>query len=146
MPRWPIRTVWQRFMEKVEITPTCWVWTACLNSHGYGKFAIRTSTAYPAHRLAYETLIGKIPKDKQIDHLCRNRKCVNPEHMEAVTVQENLKRGFGPAAINRRKLICKRSHPPSNWHVVRTTGSRECRLCRRLRDNARYHARKSCQR
>src|SRR6266849_5089721 len=95
----------ERFWAKVHKTDTCWEWTGAL-WRGYGYF--RT---WIAHRVAYELLVGPIPPEKQVDHLCRNRGCVNPEHMELVTSYENILRGEGPTAANKRKLVCSNGHP-----------------------------------
>jgi hypothetical protein len=74
----------------------CWVWNGRVDKDGYGSFGIwkdGKGTNYRAHRMAYEILKGPIPQGLTIDHLCRNKRCVNPEHMEPVTAVENLKRG-----------------------------------------------------
>ena len=80
----------QRFFKKVEKTPKCWNWTGCL-VNGYGQFFLGKKQY--AHRISYSILHGEIPKGKCLDHLCRNRKCVNPNHLEPVSYKENIIRG-----------------------------------------------------
>jgi len=82
-----------RFWARVEVTKTCWLWTGSRSRDGYGKFEPATSVFYKAHRFAYETVVGPIPEGLTLDHLCRVRRCVNPDHLEPVTNQENLLRG-----------------------------------------------------
>lgn len=128
----------QRFWAKVRITDDCWLWIAAVQSKGYGSFAIDGVT-YSAHRLAYEDRFGAIPEGLQIDHLCRVRQCVNPEHMEPVTSIENTRRGF----FDRGE--CKYGHdltktPP---YVTTTANGRKRRECRECRTNSRRKARAS---
>ena len=82
----------QRFWAKVNKTDTCWLWTASKNWGGYGSFRVNKKKV-TAHRYSYEIYKGKIPNGLQLDHLCRNRACVNPEHHEPVTNRENVVRG-----------------------------------------------------
>lgn len=132
--RWPIRTLEERFMEKVVIDETtgCWVWQAAFTT-GYAWFNV-DGTPQLGHRVAYEMLVGPIPEWLTLDHLCRNRACVNPEHLEPVTLAENKRRGESPAAINARKTHCPQGHPydEENTHVT-TEGYRDCRTCARER-------------
>lgn len=81
----------ERFWSKVEKTDGCWLWTSTTNENGYGRFSIKRRFV-SAHRLAYEMTVGPIPDGLTIDHLCRVRSCVRPEHLEAVTLQENCLR------------------------------------------------------
>ena len=127
----------ERFWAKVNKdgplwngTP-CWVWTAYRLRGGYGQFGSGPTRWY-AHRLAYTLERGSIPDGLTLDHLCRNRPCVNHEHLELVTLDENNARGYGPAAINKRKTACNHGHPysPENT-VIRAHGWRWCRICRR---------------
>jgi HNH endonuclease len=122
----------------------CWNWTAYTNPGGYGMFC-KNSYPYLAHRIAYEFYIGSIPKGLFIDHLCRNRKCVNPEHMELVTNRENVNRGIVAEVHRARqaaKTHCKYGHPfnGDNLSIDKTTGQRVCRECRINRKRS-YRAR-----
>ncbi len=105
-------TLEERFSAKVRKTQKCWIWLAASTggkSGDYGVMRVGTEMKY-AHRISYELFKRKIPRGLQIDHLCRNRKCVNPEHLEVVTQRENLLRGDGATARNSKKTKCKRGH------------------------------------
>lgn len=126
-----------RFWAKVLIGDDCWEWTASKDGPGYGIFRLNRRL-YKAHRISYELLVGKIPDGLVIDHLCRNRACVNPSHMEPVTNRENILRGEGLAAKQARQTHCKYGHPlfGSNLYVLprgSKKGMRQCRECHRLR-------------
>ena len=95
----------QRFLMKVEKTPTCWLWTAAKQQGGYGMFGAKnTKKVVAAHRWSYEHFVGPIPKGMQIDHLCRVRHCVNPAHLEPVTPKENLRRGREARRLERQGI------------------------------------------
>src|ERR1019366_4519713 len=85
----------ERFLKFVLPEPNtgCWLWTGGLNRGGYGQFMTPPCTV--AHRVAYELFVGPIPEGLQLDHLCRVRSCVNPQHLEPVSQQENIRRGLG---------------------------------------------------
>jgi hypothetical protein len=93
-PRPPRPTPEDRFWSKVEKTDTCWHWTAGCDARGYGQIGIGSSKVVYVHRFAYELLVGPIPDGHQVDHVCHNTVCVNPDHLRPATLkqnQENLK-------------------------------------------------------
>lgn len=126
----------------------CWIWKGYVNPKGYGSLrknlgpGVNTTTL--AHRAVYEMMVGKIPETLQLDHLCRNRSCVNPSHLEPVTAKENVLRGIGISAKNKRKTHCKRNHEFTPENSVPTfngkTWGKQCRICVNYR--ARSSARK----
>lgn len=127
-----------RFWAKVRRSDGCWEWQGSLSSKGYGVFwDADHKNNLLAHRVAYELVTGPIPDGLQLDHLCRNRRCVNPAHLEPVTGKENLLRGDTHAANNASKEVCKNGHP---FDVVRPDGSRGCRTCD-VEKTRRYQAR-----
>lgn len=138
----------ERFWVKVDRSGgffSCWHWRASRTSDGYGQFMIRHNRIVLAHRLAYELMIGPIPTGLTIDHLCRNRVCVNPSHLEPVTVKENILRGVGSAfAINAAKTHCPQGHAytPENTRLVeKKRMHRRCRTCEREQTRTQKEAR-----
>lgn len=130
-----------RFWAKVDKRDDgCWLWTGVRNWGGYGFFYVDANCfGKAAHRFAYETEIGPIPEGLQLDHLCRNRQCVNPAHLEPVTQQENIRRGNGGAHW-AAKTHCPKGHPYEGDNVyINPKGSRECKACRREAQN-RFHS------
>lgn len=120
-----------RFLAKSEPSGDgCIIWTGFLDRDGYGQFTAAGRRNVRAHRWAYEHHVGPIPDGLVIDHLCRVRHCVNPEHLEVVTVRENTLRGLAPTALNARKAVCKYGHPLVGRNVVLIPGGRSCRTCR----------------
>jgi hypothetical protein len=125
-------TVMQRFCAKVKLPPSddpmgCWIWIAN-RSTGYGRFWL-AGRYVTASRFSYEMFIKAVPAGKEIDHLCRVRCCVNPDHLEAVTHRVNMLRGDGVASSNVAKTHCAQGHPysGSNLHLQGT--KRRCRRC-----------------
>lgn len=130
------RTLEQRFWEKVEKTDTCWLWTGWgVRHNGYGLIwvADRRPTQQQAHRISYELHKGPIPAGLQIDHLCRNPACVNPDHLEPVTQSENVRRGLrGP------REFCPRGHAYAEHGRRRAdTKTMRCLECHRISERAR---------
>lgn|SRR5215469_7516285 len=107
------------------LTP-CWIWRGSLRK-GYGQILGRM-----AHKVIYEEMIGPVPNGLQLDHLCRNRNCVNPYHLEPVTARENLMRGKTLAAANASKTACSRGHAftEENTYWRKDRLGRNCRICR----------------
>lgn len=129
----------QRFWSKVDriAGAPCWLWTGNQFHDGYGQFNVQ-GRQLRAHRWAYEAGVAPIPEGLVIDHRCRNRLCVNPDHMEPVTNQENVLRGIGISAVNARKIRCIHGHEFTTKNTrIRPDGSRACRECGRLREQAR---------
>lgn len=121
-----------RFWESIMPEPNsgCWIWVGNLEKDGYAKFF--TNKQYNrAHRFSYEQFVGEIPEGLEIDHKCSIRCCVNPTYMEAVTHQENVKRGL-TGIVNRSKTKCPQGHPYSGANLyVMPNGGRVCKICRR---------------
>lgn len=129
-----------RFWAKVNFGGQngCWDWASSMYQSGYGRF-MHGGKQFRAHRVAYEMNVGPAPIGFDVDHLCRNRRCVNPAHLELVTHQENVLRGSGPTAVNAAKTHCIHGHEftPENTKVG-PRGNRQCRACwRRPRPSQR---------
>jgi len=124
-----------RFWPKVKKSTNCWLWNASTNIDDYGVFSIRRKT-YPAHRISYFLRYPDFDQSLELDHLCHNRSCVNPDHLDPVTHPENLNRGI---CSNREKTACPRGHP---YDMVDSNGRRWCINCVKITQK-NYRKRKS---
>ncbi len=126
------------FEKRIHKTASCWEWIGSRPARmRYGIACVDGKTRV-AHRAFYEHSIGKVPAGLELDHLCRNRYCVNPSHLEPVTHKENVLRGISPSAIHAKKTHCVHGHKytPENT-LIYDGGRRRCRICTNKR-NARY--------
>jgi len=135
----------QRFLDKVNITDSCWLWTAATRS-GYGAYAVTHGYIDLAHRVAYRALKGEIPEGLEIDHLCRVRNCVNPDYLELVTRQQNVLRGLGPVVTQERhkaKTHCPKGHEYTEENTYRDYYKgyprRTCRECMHIKNQNYYY-------
>lgn len=128
-------------VQRTIITEGCWFWQGYKMKGGYGTVYHAGRNNYLAHRWSYEHFIGPIPEGLHIDHLCGHRDCLNPFHMEPVTLVENVLRGSGVTATNARKTHCKYGHAfdAQNTYIL-PSGGRHCRACRRRWDAERRNA------
>lgn len=124
---WSDRTV-ARFFAKVDEDPItgCWNWTAFCDPKGYGRFQYGARDARLAYNVSYGLMVGEVPEGLELDHLCRNNRCVNPYHLELVTSAVNMQRRAG------LKTHCPSGHPYSPENSYRTpAGNTVCRTCRK---------------
>lgn len=133
-----IRPLAERLIEKRKIDSNgCWIWLGAIHKNGYGSTTngSRSAKEY-VHRLSYKLWKGEIPQGHELDHLCRNRSCFNPDHLEPVTRRINTLRGIGPkklGQINSGKTHCKSGHPFDEANTrYRPTGGRSCRECAKV--------------
>lgn len=127
-----------RFLSWVDLSVDgCWLWIGAVNNKGYGSTSV-SNRSVMAHRWSYELFVGPIPDGLHIDHLCRIRNCVRPDHLEPVTLAENNRR-------SSMKTSCKYGHPFDDANTYVGTTYRDCRACGRVRAAA-YKARKRAAR
>jgi HNH endonuclease len=131
----PRITVEDRFWAKVDKSNDCWNWTGAKNRKGYGSFSKYGQYSPMAHRTSWMIMCGSIPTGLQLDHLCRNTSCVNPDHLEPVTSRENMDRA------KAARTSCKNGHPYEGSNVrIDQNGRRWCRTCV-ANNHARFLAR-----
>lgn len=145
--QYPVPTEVLDLLTKYTISPSgCWLWTGTALSHGYAIVS-RQQQHYRLHKVAYEQKFGRVPRGLVLDHLCRVRHCINPDHLEAVTDRVNLLRGVGPSAQNAKKTHCPYGHEytPENTYIAPSKPTeRDCRECIKRRE--RFHRKEKRQR
>lgn len=131
-----IELFWKRVSKKDS---GCWEWTGSIRTDGYGCFwSKKFNKHFKAHRWSYQFLVRELKKEEFIDHLCRNTKCVNPDHLDPVSNGENILRGIGYAAKNARKTHCPKGHEYIEANIYheyfRKKKHRLCRICTSARN------------
>ncbi len=116
-------------IAKIDATGDCWEWRGYTHPTGYG-YVKYEGKKWRAHRLVYTMLIGEIPEGLDLDHLCRNHGCVNPDHLEPVTRRENFARGVHTNA-QAKQVVCIKGH---EFDYTTPDGRRQCRTCQRQRE------------
>lgn len=141
-------TLLERFMAYVLPEPNsgCWLWAGSIGTSGYAQFCNKSLPTNIGHRISYLFHVGAIPAGLQLDHLCRNKLCVNPQHLEPVTARENGFRAGGlpkaviAAAQKKREIThCPQGHSYSEDNVYRYGGRRVCKTCATSKSISRQH-------
>jgi len=127
------KSINDRLRDGMKIDPVtgCWDWQKYVAPHGYGEI-VYMGEKWNVHRLAWEMFRGPIEPGLTIDHLCRNRRCLNPDHLEPVSMKENLARGISPSALNAKKTHCAHGHPLSGINLRIKGAERVCIECSRI--------------
>lgn len=128
-----------RILPRLDASGDCWLWTGALKPNGYGQvmdYSGEKPRCLYVHREVYKALVGSIPADKVLDHLCRVRHCANPDHLQVVDERTNIRRGYAPGVVISRTGRCGKGHET----VARSDGRRRCPTCTREYDRARRAA------
>lgn len=122
--------------KKIEVLENgCWKWLGYVDIQGYGRYEVQNNYVRDrqyAHRFVYELLRERIPPNREIDHLCKYKTCVHPDHLEVVTSRENVRRSSSVCAVNGRKTHCKYGHEFTPENIYKMKHGRACLMCRRI--------------
>lgn len=121
----------EHHIKTIKKIDGCWIWQGSVDSKGYGQL-MSNGIVWRAHRFFYTNLVGEIPVDYQIDHLCKKKLCVNPEHLEAVTQTENIERS-GAWNYNKAKTHCPQGHEYTSENTLFRQNKRTCKTCKKNR-------------
>lgn len=141
-------------IETNKLQDKCWLWARAIDATGYGVLGLSIDgkrKKYLAHRVVYEALKGAIEKGYDVDHLCRARSCINPDHLEAVTHRENMRRGISPKWVAYNNGTCVKGHSKSNFYIRKDGQTAYCKICKmdklkaeaKLRGNWNFNGRKA---
>ncbi len=119
----------EQLLSQFALNGECWDWQGPIDRDGYGRLSGRKRPL--AHRVAYATLVAPIPANYELDHRCRNRRCINPAHLEPVTKYENWRRGQAVTRLNADATHCKHGHSFNEANTYIHKGRRQCRACNR---------------
>ncbi len=136
----------ERILTNILIDPftQCWVWQGFIGKSGYARLFIEKGKGKRkfVHRYSYENFVGKIPDDLTLDHICRNRKCCNPTHLQPVTIKQNTLLGIGFAPKNKAKSHCRNGHEYSESNTYHVRNERACKICLSI-NSAKYREKKN---
>ena len=129
-----------KIISNIKVIDNCWVWQGTIINTGYGQISYHNKH-YSVHRLSYILYIGEIPEKLELDHLCRNRKCCNPDHLEPVTRKENIRRS---PLHNKNKTHCPQGHEYThdNTYFTKSRNNRRCKICKKSSNNKGHKLRK----
>lgn len=134
-----MKTLLERVLHRLMITNNgCWVTSYSTKSTGYAAITVNPTQRTYLHRFMYEHYVGLIPAGLQIDHLCRNRRCINPDHLEPVTPGENARRGMAPNILISRSGFCSNGHEMAGENLRVYSGKRRCAACHRANAYKRF--------
>lgn len=126
-----------KHQKRIRFTETCWIWEGAKSSSGYGNVRI-DNVQHRAHRMSYLSAHGTIDKSLVVDHLCKNKLCVNPSHLELVTQKINAQR----ALLGTKKDFCKNGHKFTDENSYKSGKLRQCKLCK-LEYSKKYYRKRS---